>query len=142
VALPYALASFGHPNRNLTFAAGVPLWWSPEGGVRPAGVVGAIGGKIIVSSTASIVTENWVVAVSDGWAWTRLELMLFPAVVFRIAGSRLSWDIGAIVPLALHNMAQYSSMGEILGYGGIGLEGLMGGTVIPLPILSVTYRID
>ena len=131
VLLPYALASFGHPNRNVTVAAGVPLSWSADRALRPLGLLGAIGGKIIVSATASIVTENWILAYSDGWTWSEFSMFFAPAVVFRIAGPRISWDIGAVVPLQL----AWQGAGYALG-------GMGGGTVIPLPLLSLTYRID
>jgi hypothetical protein len=130
IVLPYALASFGHENRNFTIGAGVPAAWSPGGGFRPAGLVGTLAGKIIISPTTSIVTENWIVAYCDGWAWSQTVGYIFPAAVFRIAGDRFSWDIGAIVPLAVAQR------------GGPFLQGMMGGTVIPIPILSVTYRIN
>ncbi len=129
--LPYAIVSFGHPNRNLTLGTGVPFVWTQDRAIRPVGILGAIGVKIIVSASASVVTENWIMAYSDGWTWNSLDMYLFPSAVFRIAGARLSWDIGALVPLWL-------------GYrdGSLMLEGMFGGTVIPIPILSITYRID
>lgn len=131
VLLPYVIGSFGHPNRNLTLGLGVPFAWGLGKTFRPVGLVGAIGGKIIVSASASIVTENWIVGVIDGWTWSELNVLLVPAAVFRIAGSRLSWDIGAVVPLSV-----------VMRDGGVALEGLVGGSVIPIPLLSVTYRID
>ena len=130
LALPYAILSFGHENRNLTLGAGLPVAWWIDRPLHPAGLVGTVAGKIIVSPTTSIVTENWIVAVSDDWSWSRLEGYAFPAAVFRIAGDRFSWDIGAAVPLIVGRE------------GGAFVEGLADGTVIPIPILSVTYRIE
>lgn len=128
--LPYAIASFGHPNDNITVGAGIPLAWGQGEAMRPVGLVGAIGGKFIVSASASIVTENWIMAWSDGWTWESLDMLLLPSAVFRIAGGRLSWDIGATVPLSVSNE------------GGVVIKGLAGDTMIPIPLLSVTYRID
>ena len=131
IALPYAIASVGHQNRNLSLGGGVPFAWDADGGFRPIAAVLAIGGKVIVSSTASIVTENWIIAASDGWVWDRLELYLFPSAVFRIAGNRLSWDIGAILPLGYRERD-----------GAYILSGITEGATFPIPILSVTYRVD
>jgi len=130
VALPYLLASFGHENRNFTTGAGVAEAWSPGAGFRPVAIVGTLAGKIIVSPTTSIVTENWFIAYSDGFAFSAFEGYAVPAAVFRIAGERFSWDIGATVPLVIGKSGQPF-------VGGIA----DGGTVMPLPILSVTYRI-
>ncbi|MEI6873794.1 MAG: hypothetical protein WCL50_01555 [Spirochaetota bacterium] len=137
IALPYAIASFGHPNSNLTLGLGLPFAWEPEGGARPVGVVGAIGGKAIVSATTSIVTENWVIAMSDGWTWSRLDVLVLPTAVFRIASERLSWDIGAIAPISV-----FQGRVELGETEGIHVGGLGGGTIIPLPILSITYRVN
>ena len=131
LGLGYALASFGHENRNLTLGFGIPAAWDASTPIRPLGLVGTVAGKMIVSPTTSVVTENWIIAYSDGWAWSRTELDAFPAAVFRIAGDRFSWDIGAVVPLFIGR-----------SYGSF-IQGLMdGGTIIPIPILSVTYRVN
>ena len=130
LAMPYAIASFGHENRNLTIGAGAPFaWWSGET-IRPVGAAFTVAGKTIVSATTSVVTENWIVLPSDSWARGRVEATVLPAAVFRIAGERFSWDIGAVVPLFVNRE------------GGALVEGLMDRTVIPIPILSITYRID
>ena len=141
IALPYAIVSFGHPNSNLTLGAGIPLAWAPSPGARPVGFVGAIGGKFIVSNTTSIVTENWVIAISDRWAWTRLDMYVLPTVVFRIAGERLSWDIGAIAPMAIYQGPAKANP-DLDQADRFRFEGALGGNFIPLPILSITYRIN
>jgi hypothetical protein len=53
---------------------------------------------------------------------------------FRIAGSRLSWDIGAVVPLFLYDDPNSPE--------GVRLSGIGGDAIIPLPLISLTYRID
>jgi hypothetical protein len=48
--------------------------------------------------------------------------------VFRIAGNRLSWDIGATIPCEIDLN---------------GVHSMFGGTAyIPIPLITVTYRID
>ncbi len=75
--------------------------------------------------------------------------MLFPAIVFRIAGQQLSWDIGVVLPLFI-NDSEFAIVeggpeeGDRTYYRNTGywLGGLAEEIVIPIPILSVTYRID
>ena len=54
-------------------------------------------------------------------------------VVFRIAGSRFSWDIGAILPLLIYE--EGGTMGKAR------IRGAFDGLWIPVPWISVTYRI-
>lgn len=129
VFLPYAICSLGHPNRNFTLGLGAPLAVSGSTSLHLAGLLAAIGGKILVSRSASIVTETWILAMSGGGAWDALDLLAVPAAVFRIAGGRLSWDLGALVPLVLSNR------------GGWSFGGVEGGPIVPIPIISITYRI-
>lgn len=128
LGLPYVLASFGHENRNFSVGAGMPFLWTSSGGLYANAAVATLAGKIIVSPTSSVVTENWIVfheSEADGW-WAATVL---PAVVFRIAGERLSWDIGLVIPLTVDpGAADFVS-------------GLADGTLIPIPLLSVTYRL-
>ncbi len=130
VLLPYAICSLGRPNRNFTLGFGAPFTLSASAPFHLAGLLGAIGGKIIVSRSASIVTETWILALSGGGAWDSLELLAVPAAVFRIAGGRLSWDLGALVPLTLSTREGWS------------FGGLEGGPVVPIPVISITYRIQ
>jgi hypothetical protein len=130
LVLPYAIASFGHENRNLTVGAGLPAAWWPEEGIHFVGAVATIAGKAIVSPTTSIVTENWFMALADDRTWSRLTLYAFPSAVFRIAGERFSWDIGAVLPIIVGQA------------GGPFVKGIADGYFVPIPILSVTYRIN
>jgi hypothetical protein len=77
-----------------------------------------LGGKIPLSSTTALITENWFVIPPNPQ-----ELVILPAVVFRIAGNRLSWDIGATYPMTVTSTS-FSSLG------------------FPIPILTLTYRIN
>ena len=94
-----------------------------------------IGGKFIISQTASIITENWVIIGKKyeiaGDLWSALWGGFIPAVVFRIAGSRFSWDIGATMPFILFWNNELSSY--IIYW--------IFDDPIPIPILSFTYRI-
>lgn len=130
IVLPYSVLSLGHPNRNFTLGLGLPLTFSESEALGLAGVVAALGGKFPVSRGAALITENWVAAMpgSEG-GWATPDIYLFPGLVFRIAGARLSWDIGAIVPLALRLS------------GGVGFGSAFEGPVVPLPLLSVEYWI-
>lgn len=130
LVMPYAIASFGHENRNITAGLGVPFAWWSGAAIQPVGIAATLAGKIIVSPSSSVVTENWVVFPSEGWSDGQVEATVMPAAVFRIAGERFSWDIGAVVPLFVNRAGRAI------------VEGLLDSTVIPIPILSVTYRID
>ncbi len=127
--LPYALASFGSPDRNLT-VGGAAVYSTTRTGF--SGVVAALGGKIVLTPTSALVSENWLI-------WDLAEGVYYPSltvlgVAFRIAGNRVSWDIGAVVPLFV---------GETFDSPGtIGIRGVFGDAIIPLPLISLTYRID
>lgn len=125
--MPYLLASWGEPENNLTLGGAWALTMDAANGVQSYGLVAVVGGKIVLTATTALVSENWVIwgerAPAAGWDAVPLAGLF--AVAFRIAGDRLSWDIGAIAPL---------------GFDG-GVTGIGGGEFVPLPWLSVTYRI-
>jgi hypothetical protein len=126
-ALPYALASFGSPNRNVTLgAAGIFTFFGNADTNYFDGLVGAVGGRTVVTATAAVVMESWTI-------WIRANDVIYftPSAIFRIAGNRLSWDVGAVLPLSLDWSDGRTEFG-----------GLFDGTVIPVPLISVTYRID
>lgn len=127
LVLPYALASFGSPNRNITVGGGGFVGFFGMAADDPlAGGVLAFGGKTTITPTAALVTETWAI-----WLPRWETVFIAPSVVFRIAGARLSWDIGAVTPLELE-----------WADGPLRFGGVFDGTVVPIPILSVTYRID
>lgn len=125
--MPYLLASWGAPENNLTLGGAWALTMDAANGVQSYGLVAVAGGKIVLTATTALVSENWVIWGEriPGAGWDAVPLAGLFAVAFRIAGDRLSWDIGAIAPL---------------GFDG-GVTGLFGGEFVPLPWLSVTYRI-
>ncbi len=141
--IPYTVLSIGAPENNFTVGAGGLITFSDQDLGFDAAIL-AIGGKWVLSDTTAIVTENWIFwgrmyygsdpdTGESLYRWDPVPSMLFPAVVFRIAGERFSWDIGAIIPC----IVQADS-------GSYQLMGFTGETnvFIPLPILSFTYRID
>jgi hypothetical protein len=131
VLLPYGIVSVGDPDRNFTAALAAPFVRVEGEPFSLGAVLVALGGKTIVSRTASVVSECWLFYGSDGGRWRSLDLFAFPAVAFRIAGGRFSWDVGAVVPLELS-----APDGRLV------FNGALGGVLIPLPILSLTYRIN
>ena len=171
--IPYCLASWGEPDNNITIGAGPGITFNvDESKVWDIpGIVCVIGGKKVLTASTSLIFENWIIwterrvydpmdpipvtaeipvgTYSD--AWSAVPAMIFPAICFRIAGARLSWDIGAVVPLMILNDE------EIVIDAGTGeyedntyyrqntvfrLSGFADDVIIPIPILSVTYRID
>ena len=131
LVLPYALVSYGDPGDNLTVGSGFAMTFS-EGFSIP-GFVLAIGGKRVLSSTSALVTENWVLwseetlfGAAAPAGFDPVPSLIAPSVVFRIASSRLSWDIGGVVPFLI---AETGGGHELVT------------PVIPIPVLSVTYRI-
>ncbi|MBN1837867.1 MAG: hypothetical protein JW820_18565, partial [Spirochaetales bacterium] len=125
--LPYVLASWGEPENNLTVGSAWAVTVDGVSGFRSYGLVAVVGGKIVLTATTALVSENWLVwgEREGGAGWDAVPIAGFFAVAFRIAGVRLSWDIGAVMPL---------------GFDG-GVTGLAGGPFVPLPWLSLTYRI-
>ncbi|MGQ9629139.1 MAG: hypothetical protein ACUVXI_02345 [bacterium] len=125
--MPYALSSWGEPNNNLTVGAGVPFSFGPPRGFDTLGAVGAIGGKSVLTSTTALVTENWVIwGKRSDEHWDSIPLSAILGLAFRIAGSRFSWDIGGVLPLSISRER---------------IRGLDGGPFVPLPWVSLTYRI-
>jgi hypothetical protein len=125
--MPYVLASWGEPENNLTVGCAWALAADRLNGLQSYGLVAVAGGKIVLTATTALVSENWLIwgERAPGAGWDGVPLAGVFALAFRIAGDRLSWDIGAVAPL---------------GFDG-GVTGLFGGKFIPLPWLSVTYRI-
>lgn len=132
--LPYTLVSFGEDNNNLTLGSGFMMTFSS--GFEIPGAVLAVAGKRTLTATTAVVTENWIVwarrtlydevSGSDTAMWSAVPYLIVPTAVFRIASNRLTWDIGAFVPLIID--------GSATGYS-------LSTPVIPFPILSVSYRI-
>jgi hypothetical protein len=138
MVLPYGLASYGKSNNNVTIGGGPAFFLSTDTGLETVGAVAVLGGKLVLTATTALVTENWVV-----WGkryslaaleprWDALPLFIVPGLVFRIAGMRFSWDIGAVLPL----QSYYDVESNRDRIGGLG-----GGVWIPIPWISVTYRI-
>ena len=139
MVLPYGLVSYGKSNNNVTIGGGPAFFLSTDTGFDTIGAVAVVGGKLVLTATTALVTENWVV-----WGkkyspaalepkWSELPSFIAPSLVFRIAGMRFSWDIGAVLPL----MSYYDSEKDKERIGGLG-----GGIWIPIPWISVTYRIQ
>jgi hypothetical protein len=128
LVIPYLLASFGTENQNLTVGAGTVFSFGaadPSGFFEYAAFVTVLGGKLPLSSTTAIITENWIIVPPpDSTFDYSPAVMFFPAVVFRIAGNRLSWDIGATYPFDV---------------GSYGIRSTIG---FPIPLLTLTYRIS
>jgi hypothetical protein len=123
--LPYALASWGEPDNNLSIGGALAFGFGSEQGFRSVGAVVEVGGKMVLTATTALVTENWLIwSVADG-KWDPVPLAAIVGLVFRIAGSRFSWDIGALLPLQVRG----------------GLAGYFDGAFIPVPWVSLTYRI-
>lgn len=160
IALPYVIGSFGSVNENFTIGVGAPVYLDiayelPVAGnievltnhAYTGGIV-ALGGKKILSETASIVTENWIGVITEYWngGWTWPVFAAIPSVAFRIAGSRFSWDIGVAMAMAYsRNPVDNSDEVE----AGAALErtyepyrfNWLTDVPIPIPLLSFTYRI-
>lgn len=132
LVMPYALVSFGELENNVTVGTGMAMMFND--GFDIPGAVVAFGAKRTLNATSALVSENWVVwgkraaspleAARLSW----VPQIVAPSLVFRIASSRLSWDIGAVVPFFIGGDASF-------GYS-------LNTPVIPIPVLSVTYRIQ
>lgn len=126
--LPYLLVSWGEPENNFTFGASWAFSASASGGFNSMGAVAVVGGKAVLTATTALVSENWLVWAepSADQDWRAVPLYGIFGLAFRIAGNRMSWDIGAVLPLDFAD----------------GINGIGDGPVIPLPWLSLTYRIN
>lgn len=147
--LPYAIASFGSENQNFTLGAGVPLLLETYQGDLTTSGAAVFAGKWVISQSASLITENWIVGspqtqtVASGDTHRGVFISAFPALAFRIAGSRFSWDVGVTMPFVVEPYYRYvenSDPAEYL-YDGYQFSWLMEDP-IPLPILQLTYRIN
>ena len=164
--MPYVIGSFGSLNQNFTIGAAAPFYIdiaheipvtagtdSTPGTERLStyvvtGGIMAIGGKIVLSQTASIVTENWIAVLTEYWdgAWRSPMVFAVPTVAFRIAGSRFSCDFG--VGMGMYyarrwdtNWEEFNAGAEyVRTYGDYEFDWITD-VPVPIPILSVTYRI-
>lgn len=128
--MPYVIYSAGKPDRNLSAALAAPFAFPASGDSHLSGLLAAVGCKSPLSRTAALVLESWFFFGSGGGGWRSFDLTALPAGVFRIAGGRFSWDIGAVVPVRLDDTE-----------GEFRLGGIMDGPVIPWPLLSAVYRL-
>jgi hypothetical protein len=125
--LPYTIVSLGNPERNLDAGAGVILVRAPDVSVSPYWIA-TLAGKAPVSRTTALVGEAWIVVGEEIQGKDPLQVSAVPMGVFRIASSRMSWDIGAAFPFVWR------------ARGGR-VTGLMDGDFVPLPLVSLTYRV-
>ena len=137
ILIPYGIATFGTSDQNFTIALGVPYFNESIADFSNFTLGGAavVGGKIILSQTASIITENWILVLTEylNGTFQKPDIYIAPSVAFRIAGSRFSWDLGITVPMWITN---YYAYGDDY-YGGYSFDILE----FPIPILGFTYRI-
>ncbi|MBI9102096.1 MAG: hypothetical protein JEY99_06760 [Spirochaetales bacterium] len=141
IIIPYTIFSVGEPEDNFTLGAGTAFTFDSDDFSLDAAIL-VLGRKWVLSDTTAIVTENWIIwgQITDygvdyetsSRAWDFVPWMIVPGVAFRIAGEKFSWDIGVVLPTWVER-----SSGEYY------LEGLGGrGTFVPVPLISLTYRID
>lgn len=127
MVLPYALVSYGEDDNNVTVGGGAMMMF--DAGFHLPGAVLAIGGKRTLTATTAIVSENWIIwGDLGGNRWSAVPWLIAPALAFRIAGDRLSWDVGAVVPLFIIDEMD----------GTFHLQD----PVFPIPTLTLTYRIQ
>ena len=140
--IPYTIFSVGTPEDNFTVGTGAVVTFHTNEFALDAAVL-ALGKKWVLSDTTAIVTETWILwgkrsvyytdreeNVMEGW--DAVPLAAVPGIAFRIAGEKFSWDVGAVLPiLVTKDDGEYT------------VEGLGGEyTFIPIPLISLTYRID
>ncbi len=119
IYMPYGILSIGSEVQNVTVGvAALGTLDSPYS----HGICVPIAGKLVISRSAALITENWFVITKNEYLgypfnFGGYSMMVFPSAVFRIAGSRSSWDIGVTLPIGLYSF-------------------------IPIPLLSFTYRIN
>lgn len=136
--IPYTIFSKGTPENNFTAGGGVLLNFTTTSFDFDAAVL-VLGGKWVLSDTTAIVTENWIIwgemdinndSITPGW--DPIPIVALPAVSFRVAGEKFSWDMGALLPILIQKTN-----------GSYQVEGLGGDwAFIPVPLISLTYRID
>lgn len=106
LAIPYLVTSIGEPDNNVTLAFGYPTVIATA--ERPSGgLIAVVGAKRTVSSRTAIVFETWILADPAGGVADVTPEFIAPAIAFRIASSRLSWDIGVITPVLLSSGAEF-----------------------------------
>lgn len=125
--LPYAIVTVGTPERHLDAGAGMIKVFHPALKDELYWVL-SLAGKRPFARTAAVVGETWFVLGNETPGEGNLMVTAVPMAVFRIASSRMSWDLGAAFPFVF-----VSRTGSFTG--------LMEGNFVPLPILSFTYRI-
>ncbi len=138
--IPYSVFSIGAPENNFTIGSGAVFTFDNDDFSFDAAIL-ALGRKWVLSDTTAIVTENWIIwgRITDNItdeitakAWDYIPMAAVPGIAFRIAGEKFSWDIGAVLPVWIEK-----DSGE---YVFIGLGGR--NTFVPIPLISITYRID
>lgn len=139
--IPYTIISTGSPENNFTVGGGAAFSFDNTSFNIEAAIL-AIGGKTVLSDTTAIVTETWIiwgemqefdpVDTEAAGSWNYIPMTAVPGIAFRIAGERFSWDIGAVLPVTVQTQA-----------GKYQIQGLFGeDSFIPIPLISLTYRID
>ncbi|MCK4543545.1 MAG: hypothetical protein KAU17_15045 [Spirochaetales bacterium] len=127
--MPYTLLSWGEPNNNITTGGAVVFRFNRINGFETIGAIAMLGGKVVLTATTALVTENWIVWGKRNGTWDAVPLFIVPGLVFRIAGSRFSWDIGGVLPLLIERDPNFI------------IHGIGEDLYIPLPLISMTYRI-
>ncbi len=143
--IPYLVFSAGTPENNFTAGAGGLFTFTDNGFTINAAIL-CLGGKFVLSDSTALITENWIVwgkmpsytdspdsFFSEGQGdWDYMPVAACPGIAFRIADEILGWDIGAILPFRISILdGRYT----VEGLGGVNI-------FIPIPVLSLTYRID
>ncbi len=118
--MPYALASGGSEDNNITGGTGVIIGF-PDRSIGIQGVAATLGGKRVITSTLAFINENWFFLGSNEGRWNSGAGIV--GLGFRIVGNRFSWDIGALTVIT------FDEFGPQL------LE-------IPIPWLSLSYRVQ
>ena len=145
VVIPYVISSFGSENENFTVGAGAPFVVADFiDGKFALGAAVVFGGKKVLSQKASLITENWVMGISnygtsykpETFEW--MSFVAIPSIAFRIAASRFSWDIGITIPIRIYPSFTYDF--DTKRFVGYRVDWLLDDP-IPLPILGITYRI-
>ena len=126
--LPYAIVTYGTPARHLDAGAGMVKIFTPAVENELYWVI-TLAGKRPFARTAAVIGESWFILGPETPGEGDLMVTAVPMAVFRIASRRLSWDLGAAFPFVFLSRTAR-------------LTGLMEGNFVPLPIISITYRIQ